>query len=151
MANCRSLAGVLVLRTALERFRPSAETITPLHAMLALLCLLSRMHSVMLPILAEDITRISPAETATDAEDVLLYLYYGGTVYLGLRRFREAEDMFASAISGMCGSEYWSQSLAFRMRIRRSRRRYHAWLSTVPETVFIEQHLCMSCRMVRCP
>jgi hypothetical protein len=103
-AICRSLAGVLVLRTALERFRPSAETITPLHAMLALLCLLSRMHSVMLPILAEHITRISPAETATDAEDVLLYLYYGGTVYLGLRRFREAEDMFASAISGMCGT-----------------------------------------------
>lgn len=89
------------MRTALLRFQPTPDTITPLHAMLAQLGLLSRMHTVILPILEIEMTRISPGETGTDAEDVLLYLYYGGTVYLGLRRFRDAEDMFACAISGM--------------------------------------------------
>lgn len=99
IANGLSMQGITLLQTALTRFQTTPETLTPLHAMLAKLCLLSYMHTVMLPILAIDISVLNPREMANDVEDVLLYLYYGGMVYMGLRRFREAQDMFVAAIS----------------------------------------------------
>lgn len=91
--------GVALLRSALQRFPRTPQTITPLHAMLAKLCLLSRMHTVALPFLTTEISSIAPAETATTVEDVLLYLYYGGMVFTGLGQYQDAQDFFASAVS----------------------------------------------------
>jgi len=62
-----------------------------------LVCLLSKCYSTALPIINEEIFEVN-AE-ATTPRDFLLYYYYGGMVYTGLKQFKKALGFFRMVIT----------------------------------------------------
>lgn len=87
------IQAIIPLRTAIRKLQPSSEHLTPLHPDLLLLCLLSKCYKAGLSILEEDIFEIDLPK------DFLLYCYYGGMVFIGLKRFNKALEFFQHAIT----------------------------------------------------
>jgi len=73
--------------------------LTPVHALLVQVCLVSKYYQAAIPILDRDVTEIEPMKTDIQPVDALLYFYYGGMVYIGLKQYRRARDFFSLAIS----------------------------------------------------
>ncbi|CAL8463099.1 g2633 [Coccomyxa elongata] len=85
---------VLPLRTALGKLAESTTLVTPLHADLCQVCVLSKCYSAALPVLDLEVDDVDPKKTAMTAKDFLLFGYYGGLVYTGLRDYSKALNMF---------------------------------------------------------
>ena len=96
--SCPSRA-ILPLRDAITTLQPTPEHLTPQHADFFQCCLLAKAYSAALPILDKPIFEVVPPLTGLTPRDFLLYCYYGGMVYIGLRRYADAADMFLHAIS----------------------------------------------------
>ncbi|GBG42279.1 hypothetical protein CBR_g75710, partial [Chara braunii] len=93
------IKAILPLQTAIRKIQPTPEHFTPQHADFTLVCLLSKCYNAALPILDTDIFEVDPKKTALTPRDFLLYCYYGGTVYIGLKRFNKALQLFHHAIT----------------------------------------------------
>lgn len=91
--------GILPLQAALRKVQPSAEHCTPQHADFLQLCLLARCYSAALPVLKDDIFEVDTRATGVTPRSFLLYCYYGGMVYVGLKRFSKALELFQHAIT----------------------------------------------------
>lgn len=87
------IQAIIPLRTAVRKLQPSPEHLTPLHPDLLLVCLLAKCYKAALSILEEDIFEIDIPK------DFLLYCYYGGMIFIGLKRFNKALEFFQHAIT----------------------------------------------------
>ena len=71
--------------------------ITPIHGKLLQLCLLSKCYSVaashLLPKAPAGLVR-HPKQFCLQLSDVLLYYYYGGMVFTGLKKYAQALEMY---------------------------------------------------------
>ncbi|GJP33132.1 hypothetical protein CLOM_g17701 [Closterium sp. NIES-68] len=93
--------GVLPLHWAIGKVqqRCSAEHLTPQHADCLQLCLLAKMYRHGGELLQGDILDIDPKKTGLVHRDFLLYCFYGGTIYVGLKKYQKALDLFMHAIT----------------------------------------------------
>ena len=89
---------VLPLRHAVQKFAPSVDTLTPLHADFFQLCLLSRHYAASREILFSDIYEMDPTRTNLTPTDFLLYCYYGGRLCIGLKEYSRALELFHLAL-----------------------------------------------------
>lgn len=98
--SCKEYSrAILPLQNAIRKIQPSKEHLTPQHADMAQLCLLAKCYSSALPVLDEDIFEVEPKKTALQLRDFLLYCYYGGMIYLGLKQFQRALEFFHHTVS----------------------------------------------------
>lgn len=84
---------IIPLCTAIQKIRPSPEHLTSLHPEFLLTCLLAKCYKAGLRILEDGIFEID------QPRDFLLYCYYGGMVYIGLKHFSKALEFFHHAIT----------------------------------------------------
>ncbi|GLJ36631.1 hypothetical protein SUGI_0737010 [Cryptomeria japonica] len=84
---------IIPLRTAIRKLQPSSEHLTSLHPDFLLMCLLAKCYKAGLSILEDDIFEID------QPRDFLLYCYYGGMVYIGLKHFSKALEFLQHAIT----------------------------------------------------
>lgn len=87
------IQAIIPLRTAVRKLQLSPEHLTTLHPDFLLLCLLAKCYKAALSILEEDIFEIDLPK------DFILYCYYGGMVFIGLKRFNKALECFQHAIT----------------------------------------------------
>ncbi|CAI5966700.1 unnamed protein product [Closterium sp. NIES-64] len=93
--------GVLPLRWAISKVQQctTAEHLTPQHADCLQLCLLAKLYRQGGDLLQGDILDIDPKKTGLVHRDFLLYCFYGGTIYVGLKQYQKALDLFMHAIT----------------------------------------------------
>eukprot|EP00252_Welwitschia_mirabilis_P016920 TRINITY_DN37678_c0_g1_i1.p1 TRINITY_DN37678_c0_g1~~TRINITY_DN37678_c0_g1_i1.p1 ORF type:complete len:424 (-),score=79.39 TRINITY_DN37678_c0_g1_i1:301-1572(-) len=87
------LRAILPLRTAIRKLQLSPEQLAPLHADFLLVCLLAKYYKAALSILEDNIFEVE------QPKDFLLYCYYGGIVFIGLKRFKKALEFFQHVIT----------------------------------------------------
>jgi len=75
------------------------EHLTPIHALFTQVCLISKNYQMAVQVLDRDVTEIEPSKTDIQPMDALLYFYYGGMIYIGLKQYKRARDFFVLAIS----------------------------------------------------
>ncbi|RUP45389.1 hypothetical protein BC936DRAFT_148241 [Jimgerdemannia flammicorona] len=93
---------VLAIRplvTAIQRLAPTPAHLTTLHYRFIKICLLSKHYKDALAVLDNDIEEVDPQRLSINVEDVLLYHYYGGMAYIGMKRFDRALEFFSLVIS----------------------------------------------------
>jgi COP9 signalosome complex subunit 3 len=78
----------------LTRLEPNTEALTPFHCNYLLLCLKSINFKAGLTLLKNTISEIDTNKTGVEPKDMLLYYYYGGMVYIGVKDFQKAEYFF---------------------------------------------------------
>jgi len=94
----QAIRGIKPLRNAIKKLRPNSETLTPIHTDYLQLCLLAKCYSAALPVLEEEIFEVS-SEFAVTPRDMLLFYYYGGLVFTGLKQFKKGLDFFRVVIT----------------------------------------------------
>eukprot|EP01118_Nematostelium_gracile_P013102 TRINITY_DN48_c0_g1_i2.p1 TRINITY_DN48_c0_g1~~TRINITY_DN48_c0_g1_i2.p1 ORF type:complete len:432 (+),score=110.17 TRINITY_DN48_c0_g1_i2:69-1364(+) len=95
----QSLRAVKPLRLAITKLRPSSDVLTPLHAEFLQVCLYSKCYSAAREILDTEILEVNPDATTVTSKDVLLYYYYGGLIYTGLKQFKKALSFFRLVVT----------------------------------------------------
>jgi len=93
-----SLRAIKILKIAIQKVRPNSETLVPIHADFLQVCLAAKNYSAALHILEEEIFEISPEITGVTPKDLLLYYYYSGMVYTGVKEYKKALSSFRQAI-----------------------------------------------------
>eukprot|EP00887_Chlorella_sp_A99_P005974 scaffold27.g5974.t1 len=91
--------GVLPLTAAVDKLCPSREHLSPVHADLFQLVLLSKAYSAASPLIDADPLLADPSATAITPTDVQLYCYYGGMMEIGRRRYPHALQLLLTAIT----------------------------------------------------
>ncbi|XP_020098309.1 COP9 signalosome complex subunit 3 isoform X2 [Ananas comosus] len=86
------LQGV-ALRTAIRKLQTSSEQLTTIHSDFLLLCILAKSYKTGLSILEDDILEVD------QPRDLFLYYYYGGIIYIGLKRFRTALECLHNVVT----------------------------------------------------
>ncbi|XP_047079937.1 COP9 signalosome complex subunit 3-like [Lolium rigidum] len=87
------IRGIAPLRAAVRKVQPSSEHLTPLHAEYLTLCLLAKQYKAGLSVLEDDIFEVD------QPKDLFLYCYYGGMIYIGLKKFRKALELLHNAVT----------------------------------------------------
>jgi COP9 signalosome complex subunit 3 len=95
----QSIRAVKPLRIAITKLRPSSEVLTPLHADFLQVCLHSKCYNAAREILDTEVFEVNPEATTITSKDVLLFYYYGGMAYTGLKQFKKALNFFRLAVS----------------------------------------------------
>eukprot|EP01061_Rhynchopus_euleeides_P010841 TRINITY_DN2041_c0_g4_i1.p1 TRINITY_DN2041_c0_g4~~TRINITY_DN2041_c0_g4_i1.p1 ORF type:complete len:438 (+),score=142.05 TRINITY_DN2041_c0_g4_i1:267-1580(+) len=90
--------GVPHLLHGIQRLRPSTDHLTPLHADYVCLCLLQKHYALAADLLGSTIYDVSAKQCGTTPRDFLLYYYYGGLVYIGLKEFDKAGGFLETCI-----------------------------------------------------
>ena len=94
------MPSVQVLRTAVEKLRPSPEHVTSVHAEFLMLCLAAKHMKAAVPVLEQRILKIST--DCVSARDFLLYYYYGGMLMAANKNFTMALDLLMLAFTMPC-------------------------------------------------
>ncbi|KAJ7540488.1 hypothetical protein O6H91_10G017600 [Diphasiastrum complanatum] len=95
----RPIRAISPLHIAIRKLQPSSEYLTPLHADLLQICLLAKCYKAALSVLDDDIFEIDQKKTGLTPKDFLLFCYYGGMAYVGLKRFEKALELFQHAVT----------------------------------------------------
>ncbi|XP_066588607.1 COP9 signalosome complex subunit 3 [Prorops nasuta] len=93
------LRGIELLRRAIRKIQLFDSQLTPIHADLCQLCLLSKSFKPALEFLDTDVTSISKETGQPDAKYFLLYYYYGGMIYTALKNYDRAEYFFEVCVT----------------------------------------------------
>eukprot|EP01102_Stenamoeba_stenopodia_P021489 TRINITY_DN866_c0_g1_i1.p1 TRINITY_DN866_c0_g1~~TRINITY_DN866_c0_g1_i1.p1 ORF type:complete len:430 (+),score=72.25 TRINITY_DN866_c0_g1_i1:139-1428(+) len=93
------LRAVFPLHQAVIKASTSAEHLTPIHADFLQVCLQAKVYNAALPVLEQEVLDIDPASTGLTPQDMLRYFYYGGIVYIGLKQYKKALEMFKLVLS----------------------------------------------------
>lgn len=88
------MRGIIPLKAALTALADESKQLTPLHTDFVQLCLLAKCYRTALPVIDEDIFEVSTETTGLQPKDLLLYYYYGGRVYVGLKMYKKALEFF---------------------------------------------------------
>ncbi|KAL6857180.1 hypothetical protein ACP4OV_018562 [Aristida adscensionis] len=92
------IRGVAPLRAAVRKIQASPEQLTPIHADYLLLCLLAKQYKAGLSVLEDDIFEVD------QPKDLFLYCYYGGMIYIGLKKFTKALELLHNAVTAPMSS-----------------------------------------------
>ncbi|CAK0832886.1 unnamed protein product [Prorocentrum cordatum] len=87
---------VLPLRCAVEKLRPSAETLTPVHADFLRVCLKAKAYPFASPVLDQPIYDISMSNGSSSQmtpQSFLCYFYYGALLRIGMKEYQLALQM----------------------------------------------------------
>jgi len=95
----QAMRALKTLRLAIKKLRPNSETLTPVHSDFLQACLIARNYNIALPILEEEIYDVNTDVTGTTPRDLLLYYYYGGMIYTGLKEYKKALGFFRLAVT----------------------------------------------------
>ncbi|XP_062507632.1 COP9 signalosome complex subunit 3-like [Corticium candelabrum] len=95
----KPLRGIDTIRLATEKLQPSMSCLTSIHADLAQLCLLSKCLKPAIPFLDSDVSDFVQEGGRFDVKPFLLYYYYGGMIYTGLKQFERALHFFEVAVT----------------------------------------------------
>ena len=89
------------LRSLLAKMTNSAQPhhITVVHRHFALACLFSKCYSEALPIINRQIIGVPEHPTGLHPYDVVVYLYYGGMIYAGLKQYDDSLHCFNLAFT----------------------------------------------------
>ncbi|AQK78397.1 COP9 signalosome complex subunit 3 [Zea mays] len=87
------IRGIAPLRAAVRKIQSSPEQLTPVHADYLLLCLLAKQYKAGLSVLEDDIFEVD------QPKDLFLYCYYGGMIYIGLKKFPKALELLHNAVT----------------------------------------------------
>eukprot|EP00128_Syssomonas_multiformis_P007509 Colp12_sorted_trinity150504_noHs@26808 len=79
---------ILVVEAAVAKLKHEKHVLTPLHADLNKICLLAKCYNRALPMLNEDIYKITPEKTSLRPVDFLLCYYYGGMIHIGCKQYK---------------------------------------------------------------
>lgn len=93
------LSAVRPLHAAALALQPTTSHFTPLHAECLKVCLLAKMYSAALPLLAQELLQVDRDATLVTPRDLLLFHYYAGMIYTGLKRYKAAVESFALCVS----------------------------------------------------
>jgi len=77
----------------------NSESLTPIHGDFLQLCLLAKCYHIAVPILNDEILEVNPDLTGVTSRDMLLYFYYGGMIYTGVKQYKQAFGFFRQAVS----------------------------------------------------
>lgn len=97
--NRTPLKSLKLIRKAINRLAPSKHHLTPLHWMYVQLCIVTKHYRKALELVEEMIFDIDPSTTGVECEDVLLYHYYSGIVFIANNKFNEALHFFKVVLS----------------------------------------------------
>ncbi|XP_022683563.1 COP9 signalosome complex subunit 3 isoform X1 [Setaria italica] len=92
------IRGIAPLRAAVRKIQASPEQLTPVHAEYLLLCLLAKQYKAGLSVLEDDIFEVD------QPKDLFLYCYYGGMIYIGLKKFPKASELLHNAVTAPMSS-----------------------------------------------
>merc|ERR1712137_765514 len=96
-SSYKPMRGIKPLKQAITQSRKSPEHLTALHAQFTKLCLVSKCYHFALPLLQEDLFEFD--RKGMNTTDYLLYFYYGGLVFVGMKRFSDAFNFFKRAFT----------------------------------------------------
>lgn len=96
--NNLSNRGIRTLQTAVQRFRKSSEFLTPVHSQLLCLCLKSKNYKIGYNLIENKIFDIDTDITGLTPRDMLLYYYYGGLIYIGMKEYAKAYNFYDLAM-----------------------------------------------------
>lgn len=100
-----ALANSPLLARSLIAFLPkliahfSLGNLTCYHALLTKACLIHKYHHAALPVIDHDLVRFDHASSMVNIEDFLLFYYYGGLVYCGLKRWGRAQEFMQLCVN----------------------------------------------------
>jgi COP9 signalosome complex subunit 3 len=94
-----SRCAISPLQSAVQRLQPSPGVLTPVHADLLQVCLLSKFYGLALPLVEQTLGIVDPKLTGLKVKDFLLYCYYGGMVLVGEKQFSKALEFFLNALT----------------------------------------------------
>ena len=94
-----AIRGISILVRAVRKLQVTSTSLTPVHADLAKLCLMTKCLSPALPFLDADINLICRENGQFDAVYLLLYYYYGGCIYAALKKFDRALFFFEVCVT----------------------------------------------------
>eukprot|EP01119_Soliformovum_irregulare_P008276 TRINITY_DN21405_c0_g1_i1.p1 TRINITY_DN21405_c0_g1~~TRINITY_DN21405_c0_g1_i1.p1 ORF type:complete len:436 (-),score=94.88 TRINITY_DN21405_c0_g1_i1:62-1369(-) len=97
--NNRAMFAIKPLRNALQKARPKSDTLTSIHADFLQACLAAKNYGVAGKVLEQEISDVASETVKTTARDVLLFFYYGGLVYIGLKDYRKALTFLRTAVT----------------------------------------------------
>ncbi|AQK51018.1 COP9 signalosome complex subunit 3 [Zea mays] len=92
------IRGIAPLRAAVPKIQSSPEQLTPVHADYLILCLLAKQYKAGLSVLEGDIFEVD------QPKDLFLYCYYGGMIYVGLKKFPKALELLHNAVTAPMSS-----------------------------------------------
>lgn len=92
------MCGIDIFCRAIRKIQTSNSQLTPIHADLCQLCLMSKCFKPALEFIDVDITGISPASDE-DTKYFLLYFYYGGMIYTALKDYDRALYFFEVCVT----------------------------------------------------
>lgn len=92
--NNLAVRGLRTLQIAVQRFRKSSEYLTPVHSQLLLLCLKTKNYKIGYNLIENKIFDVDTDITGLTPRDMLLYYYYGGMIYIGMKEFSKAYTFF---------------------------------------------------------
>jgi len=87
------------LLNAAQKIRPNSESLTPVHVDFLQICLLAKNYNQALQILETEIYDANQEVTCVTPKDMLLYYYYGGMIYTGLKKYHKAFNFFRMVVS----------------------------------------------------
>eukprot|EP00118_Oscarella_pearsei_P003851 m.16004 g.16004 ORF g.16004 m.16004 type:complete len:428 (+) comp26681_c0_seq1:26-1309(+) len=93
------IKGIETLRMATEKLQPTPGHLTSIHADLAQICLLSKCFKPALHFLDSDISDFVKECGRFDVKMLLLYYYYGGMIYAGIKQYDKALYFFEVAVT----------------------------------------------------
>jgi len=96
--NSIASRGLKYLLEGVRRFRPSNDCLTGIHCDFLSCCLKTLNLKAGLSILDQQIFEVSPDKTGTTPKEMLLYYYYGGMIYLGLKKYEKAYSFFETSL-----------------------------------------------------
>ncbi|XP_074649374.1 COP9 signalosome complex subunit 3-like [Tubulanus polymorphus] len=94
-----AIRGINIVQKAINKIQLFPSQLTSIHGDLCQLCLLSKCFKPALQILDIDITDICKEGGQYDARHLLLYYYYGGMIYTGLKNYERALYFYEIAIT----------------------------------------------------
>jgi len=95
----QALRAIKPLRLAVTKLRPTSESLTPVHADLVQVCLIAKNYNAALSILDTEIFDVNQEATSITPKEMLLYYYYGGLVYTGLKEYKKAFNFFKMVVT----------------------------------------------------
>lgn len=100
MESGRAKEAIMPVSTGLHCLvQGKLEILTPVHVDLLRLCLVSKMYSKAVSFLKSHAILTAPECYKMKSTHVLLYFYYGGLVYTGLKMYKEAIFMYLGAMT----------------------------------------------------
>eukprot|EP00906_Rhabdomonas_costata_P027355 RCo038858 len=94
--------GIPVLLRLIPKLCPTVDDICPAHAEFALLCLLAKNYKVARKVLDNTVFEVNPKLTGLTPRSFLLYYYYGGMIWVGLKKWQQAFTFFQSVLTMPC-------------------------------------------------